>query len=226
MNLVKPSAFIFDCDGTLVDSMGAWVALWPEVAAEYGQDRAAEDFDPFEHLSMEQEAAAVHERMGIAPSASELLARVRELISRSYREDVRPRPGVPAFLKAARDAGIPMAVATSTSKDLVQMTLESNGIDGFFRGIVTTGMVGASKQEPDVYDGALELACPGAARSSAWVFEDAMFGLKAAGGAGYRTVGIYDPAGHADRDVVHGLADIAVDSFEALTLDDVLTWTA
>lgn len=219
-----PRAFIFDCDGTLVDSMGMWVAVWPELAREYGVTATPEEFDRYEHLSMEEECKAVHRDLGVAPSAAELEARLRETLAVKYAMQVPLRPGVLPFLEAAREAGIPMAIATSTSRDLVVMCLEACGVAGFFRGIVTTSMVGASKEHPDVYDRALALAVPGAARREAWVFEDAMFGLITAERAGYKRVGVFDPAGHADRGIVREHASLFVDSFEDLTLGQVLSY--
>lgn len=220
----SPSAFIFDCDGTLVDSMGMWVGLWPEIAAEYGVRATAADFDKYEHLSMEEECDVVHREMGIAGSAAELETRLREQLEVKYATAVPLRPGVLPFLKEVRAAGIPMAIATSTSRDLVCTCLKACGIDGFFKDVVTTDMVGASKEHPDVYDRALEAAAPGAVRADAWVFEDAMFGLITAEAAGYRRVGVYDPAGHADREVVRAHASLFIDSFEELTLDRVLSY--
>ena len=221
---VSPRAFIFDCDGTLVDSMGMWVALWPEVAREYGVQTTPEDFDAYEHLSMEEECVAVHRDMGVASSARELEARLRETLAVKYATQVPLRPGVRPFLEAAAAAGIPMAIATSTSRDLVLTCLEACGISDYFKDVVTTAMVGASKEHPDVYDRALEIAAPGATRDEAWVFEDAMFGLITAEAAGYRSVGVYDPAGHADRDVVREHASIFIDSFEELTLERILAY--
>ena len=56
----------------------------------------------------------------------------------------------------------------------------------------------------------------------AWVFEDAVFGLKSSGTAGFKRVGIYDPHGRMERDEVRDNCDIFIDSYEDLDLARVL----
>ena len=63
-------------------------------------------------------------------------------------------------------------------------------------------------------------------RSDVWVFEDAPFGLRSAGRAGYNTVGIFDPAGRGTREEVFSLADIAIDSFRELSLKRIAEFPA
>ena len=58
----------------------------------------------------------------------------------------------------------------------------------------------------------------------AWVFEDAVFGLKSSGTAGFKRVGIYDPHGRMERDEVRANCDIFIDSYEDLDLARVLSF--
>ena len=58
----------------------------------------------------------------------------------------------------------------------------------------------------------------------AWVFEDAVFGLKSSGVAGFKRVGIYDPLGRMERDEVRENCDIFIDSYEDLDLARVLSF--
>ena len=46
-----PRAFIFDCDGTLLDSMGMWLSIQPELLARHGIETVPSDFARFEHLA-------------------------------------------------------------------------------------------------------------------------------------------------------------------------------
>lgn len=142
------AAFIFDCDGTLVDSMDAWLSVWPDVAAEFGVPAVAADFDAYEHLSVEQECIEIHRDFGLRGSAEAFEARIRQEMAERYRTRVRALSGVRAFLGQAAAAGIPMAVATSTSADLVVPCLEQNGIAAYFGAVVTTGMVALPRPSP------------------------------------------------------------------------------
>ena len=221
---MTPKAFIFDCDGTLIDSMGMWLTIYPELVARYGIRMTPEDFAPTESLALPEEMAYYHEKLGIAESGEALLAELRGMIREKYAHEIPLCPGVLPFLESAEEAGIPMVIATSTDADLVELALKRLGIRRFFQGLVTTEQAGASKERPDVYDLALARVAPGAARGEAWVFEDAMFGLKAAHGAGYRTLGVYDAHGRADRAVVRANASVFVTSFTQLSLADILSF--
>lgn len=225
--MARPMVLIFDCDGTLLDSMGMWLTCQPRLLASYGISTVPDDFAAFEHLAFEDECAAYHDTWGIGSSGRDVMDRFNEMLEREYRESVPALPGVRDLLDEAQAAGALMAIATSTPAHLVQIGLEANGLDRYFAAIATTGEAGRSKSFPDVYDLALHRACArggidAVAREEAWVFEDAPFGLKSAGDAGYNTVGIFDPAGRAERETVFRLADLPVDSLEEISLDRLL----
>lgn len=219
--------FIFDCDGTLIDSMGMWLEIQPKLLASYGMDLTADDFAKFESLSVEDECKAYHEEWGVGESGEAVFARFDTMLLEEYRTNIHARSGVRAFLEEAEQAGIVCAIATSTPEHLVRAGLAANDLERFFPVIVTTEMAGRSKDFPDVYNLALARACERAGveeppHGEVWVFEDAPFGLKSAGGAGYRTVGIFDPHGRGTREEIFALADLPVDEFTELTLDRVM----
>ena len=201
---MTPRAFIFDCDGTLIDSMGMWLTIYPELVGRYGVHMTPEDFAATEHLAMPEEIAYYHEKLGIGESAEALIAELKDMLCEKYGHEIRVCPGVRSFLEEARAQGIPLGIATSTDEDMVRLGLAANGLDEFFSCLVTTEEAGASKEHP--------------------VFEDAMFGLAAAHKAGYHTLGVYDAHGRADRAVVRAGSSIFVDSFEQLSLGDILSF--
>lgn len=223
---MTPRAFIFDCDGTLIDSMGMWLNIYPELVGRYGIHMTPEDFAATEHLAMPEEIAYYHEKLGIGESAEALIAELKDMLREKYAHEIGACPGVRSFLEEARLQGIPLGIATSTDEDMVRLGLAANGIDGYFTCLVTTEEAGASKEHPDVYHLALSRLAPDAAPGEAWVFEDAMFGLAAAHKAGYHTLGVYDAHGRADRNVVRAGSSIFVDSFEQLSLGDILSFDA
>lgn len=220
-----PAAFIFDFDGTIMDSMGMWCRLWPDFArSEYGLATEPSAFDECESLSMYDECVYVHEKFGIGRSGRELYDKLYAHLEQVYERKLELRPGARDFLDEVRAADVPSVIATSTPAELVASCMAVHGLEPYFAGIVTTSEAGASKDHPDVYDLALARVAPGAAPSEAWVFEDAMFGLAAARGAGYKTVGVYDAHGRAVRSVVEANSTIFVTGFDQLSLADVLGW--
>ena len=87
--------------------------------------------------------------------------------------------------------------------------------------ICLTEEVEGTKADPDVFNLALERLGVDCTPDEVWVFEDMPFGLLGAKRGGYHTVGIYDPAGRAERSVLEDEADIFIESFENLSLADI-----
>lgn len=225
-HIAAPSvAFIFDCDGTLVNSTPVWAYAQPELLHRHGVDVTVDDFAQFEHLSLEDECQAYHDTWGIGANGEELYRELREILIDGYSK-VPPREGLLAFLEQAKAAGIAMCVATSTPAELVQSALAGAGLDAYMEFVTTTDEAGRSKQFPDVYELALRRLEErhGCKFERAWVFEDAVFGLKSSGTAGFKRVGIYDPHGRMKRDEVRDNCDIFIDSYEELDLARVLSF--
>ena len=207
-------AFIFDCDGTLVNSTPVWAYAQPELLHRHGVDVTVDDFAQFEHLSLEDECQAYHDTWGIGANGEELYRELGDILIDGYSK-VPPREGLLAFLEQAKTAGVAMCVATSTPAELVKSEF-----------VTTTGEAGRSKQFPDVYELALRRLEErhGHKFDRAWVFEDAVFGLKSSGTAGFKRVGIYDPHGRMERDEVRDNCDVFIDSYEDLVLARVLSF--
>ena len=225
-HIAAPSvAFIFDCDGTLVNSSPVWGHAQTELLRRYGIDVTVDDFAQFEHLSLEDECRAYHDTWSIGANGEELYRELSVILMEGYSK-VPPREGLLAFLEQAQEAGIAMCVATSTPAELVQSALASAGLDRYMEFITTTGEAGRSKQFPDVYELALRRLEErhGHKFERGWVFEDAVFGLKSSGTAGFKRVGIYDPHGRMERNEVRTNCDIFIDSYEDLDPARVLSF--
>ena len=187
-------AFIFDCDGTLVNSTPVWAYAQPELLHRHGVDVTVDDFAQFEHLSLEDECQAYHDTWGIGANGEELYRELSDILIDGYSK-VPPREGIMAFLEQAKAAGISMCVATSTPAELVKSALAGAGLDAYMEFVTTTGEAGRSKQFPDVYELALRRLEEhhGHKFERAWVFEDAVHAAQTAYQAGYRVAGVADP---------------------------------
>ena len=73
-------AFIFDCDGTLVNSTPVWAYSQPELLHRHGVDVTVDDFAQFEHLSLEDECQAYHDIWGIGANGEELYRELRDIL--------------------------------------------------------------------------------------------------------------------------------------------------
>ena len=206
---------IFDCDGTLVDSMGMWTTTFGRLCARHGVGDVPQE--RVESISLYDGCALLHDEYGVEASADELYEEICALVRDAYEHEVRLMPGARRFLDELAAAGVPMIVASSTPVRELRCALETHGIAGYFVDVVSTEDVGGRDKEfPDVYlEAARRLGTP---RESTWVFEDAPFGVRTARRAGFAVVGLMnDHDGRREEDVrpwcdvfVHGFAELSV----------------
>lgn len=215
--IMRMAGAIFDCDGTLLDTMGLWHAMESELARMAGHRLTDEEVDRLCTFTLPETARFFHEEHGLGSSAAEVEALIREMAVDYYRTRATPRPGVEAFLQALRDAGVPCAVASSSPHFMLGPGLEESGLAEYIGPVVSVDDVGASKREPAAYDRARELL--ETPREQTWVFEDAAYALRCAKTAGYPTVAVWDCDESGTFEELGALADIAVRSFEELRLE-------
>ena len=99
-----PQAFIFDCDGTILDSMDMWLDLGPEFLRRYGIQVTAKDLAQFEHLALEEECEAYHRKWGIGRSGKALFEEMSLMLQERYQKMIAPRkrPRIPRRRKSGR----------------------------------------------------------------------------------------------------------------------------
>lgn len=206
---------IFDCDGTLVDSMPMWVGVLDWLAERHGAGPVP--VDEVESLSLRDTCRYFHEQLGISASPDELYEEICAHVREGYQDDVRPFDGVRSFLDELRAAGVPMVIASSTPVREVRCCLAAHGLEGYFKDVVSTEDVGGrDKVFPDVYLEALRRL--GTSRETTWVFEDAPFGVQTSHKAGFPVVGLMnDHDGRREEDVrpwcdlyVHGYGELSL----------------
>lgn len=197
---------IFDMDGTLLDSMPVWEHASERYLEQKGIKVRERLSEVLFTMSMQQGAAYVKEKYKLTEDIDTLVSAVNDIVFEAYEKKVTPKPGAPEFLECLEKAGVPMAVATSTDRRMAEAALRRTGLMHYFKAVFTCTEVGRGKREPDIYHAAAE--CLGTAPAETWVFEDALYALRTAKAAGYRTVGVYDLLSAGDRKEMEETADI------------------
>jgi HAD superfamily hydrolase (TIGR01509 family) len=190
-------ALIFDVDGTLADTEGAHRAAFNAAFAEVGLDWHWDEalYTRLLDVAGGRERIAHYWHMVDPAEARSLRARnlalrIHDIKTRLYAEQVEGgrlplRPGMQRLIREAHDAGLPMAIASTTTPANVDALLRTPfGSD--WRTLFATVCDGASvaqkKPAPDVYHAALRgLGLPAYACIA---FEDSENGLRAATAAG------------------------------------------
>lgn len=214
------TGIIFDCDGTLLDSMGVWRELEADLARRVGADLSKEDRDALTAMTIPECGQFLHGKFGLGASADDVVGMIDEFMMDFYENRAVVRPGVMPFVQGLAERGVPMAVASSTPGPLLRAGMRSAGLAPYLRAIVSVDDVGCSKREPAVYDRAREAL--GTMRVQTWGFEDALYAIRTLRGAGYHTMGVYDCDTSATWAQLQSEADRAIRSFEDITAEEFL----
>jgi HAD superfamily hydrolase (TIGR01509 family) len=214
---VPTRALVFDFDGTLADTESAVLRAWQEVFREHGTELPMDAWYAVigtQHTTPAMFALLAEHAPGIDPEAMRphTRARVFELL-----ETLGPREGVPAYLETAKDLGLVLAVASSSSGAWVNPHLERLGLDRYFDAVLT-GDRHKAKPDPDLYLAALDAL--GTAATETIAFEDTPHGVTAAKAAGLTCVAVPN-AITASLDF--GQADVVLPSFTAKPLEALLS---
>jgi HAD superfamily hydrolase (TIGR01509 family) len=184
-------AYLFDCDGTLVDSMPLHHQAWSQSFREGGAtfDFHWELFMSRAGMGLHETVVALNQQFGTTLDPLRVVARQREI----YRERITtvvPVAPVVAVAKAVLGTKS-MAVCSGGETEIVRAQLAAIGILDWFEAVVCREDTPHGKPAPD---GFLECARRlGVQPSRCLVFEDGILGVEAAHAAGMPVV-IVDPA--------------------------------
>lgn len=174
---------VFDMDGVLFDTERISMMSWAEEGRAIGMPEMGEAIQDYFGLNGTDSRALFTATFGDRLDYDGWIARVRARTDQWIAENGLPvKPGVRELLTYLRNAGIGVALATSTARPRTLASLQQTGLTDFFQQIVTGDMVLHGKPEPDIY----RMACErlGADPAEAVAVEDSYNGLRAAAAAG------------------------------------------
>ena len=213
-------ALIFDFDGLIVDTESAIYEAWRELYQDHGQDLPLATYVQCVGSTFGQydPMAALESLTGGPVSWEEVLSR-KDARIRELQHGLDTMPGVRELLTAAERAGLPCAVASSSSSNHVLGWLERTGIRDAFALVRSRDHVRHAKPAPDLFLAAAEGL--GFAPAETLVLEDSANGLHAAQAAGAPCIIVPSPvtrgsdfAGAAA--VIESLAGVSLESLRAM----------
>ena len=146
-------SFIFDLDGTLVDSVYQHVAAWQQALhaahIELSVWRIHRRIGMSGGLFTEMLLRETHRE--VTPALLEALNQHHEAAYLSMKKWVRPLPGARRLLEHLTRLGIPWAIATSGRMGTAQYNLELLGLDAATAVVVTRDDVRRAKPDPDLF---------------------------------------------------------------------------
>ena len=191
---------IFDLDGTLLNSTGVWAKVDIDFLAKRGIPVMQDYMDTIKTHNFKTGSVYTVERFNLNEKPEDIAKEWYNMAAYAYAHEIDLKPGAKAFLKALKNAGIKIAVATSSDRSLYEPCLKRNGVYELFDNFTQTDEVARGKGYPDVYEKAAEKC--GVDISECIVFEDILKAVQGAADGGFRIVGVYDEASSQDTEQI------------------------
>lgn len=180
-------AVVFDLDGVLADSEPVHLAAEQAALAEHGHELTHAAKQPFVGLANAEIMHGLIELFGLDATAEEL-AEAKAGYQRRLLAGMSGFPVTTELVRRLAERGVPIAVASGSTRWNIDASLDAVGLSGFFDVRVSAEEVPLGKPAPDVF---LEAARRlGVEPASCVVVEDAVPGMTAALAAGMRCVAI------------------------------------
>ena len=205
-------AVIFDMDGVIFDSERLVIECWEVVAAKHNIPDIVEICMRVQGNNREETGKRFREKYGKDFPYETYKKEVTALFFDRYGEGRLPmKPGVVEILKELRRNNIPLALASSTRSDIVNLEMAEANLLPYFDAVLGGDMVPHSKPEPDIF-----LAAAAALQvepKCCYVLEDSHNGIRAAYRAGMHPIMVPDMQKPTEE--IRGIAEAVAENLPA-----------
>lgn len=212
-------ALVLDLDGVVADTEPASMSAIAEAYAAAGVALDGQELRGLVGVEFGRIEPLLRARHGVAADARLLRADYDRRYLATLRRGVEPATGLRELLDAARTAGVPVGIASSSPLPQVELVLAATGMRARVDAVAAGSEVARTKPAPDVY--ALALSRLGVDAVGAVAIEDSAPGIAAARAAGLACVALRTPmtAGHDLRGaaaIVDSLGEVTLERLAAL----------
>lgn len=203
--------YIFDLDGTLIDSLDAWKDVGNRYLKSIGiQGRKTLDQE-MEHMSLQEACQYVKEEFSLSQSVDGILNDVKKMIYASYAYDIDLKEGVYDFLKQSHEQGKRMCILTASDQSLAKAVLKHHQVLSYFEYIESCDSLGYNKTQRECY---IEMAKKmRVGIEECVVFEDAYHALKTASDANFYTVAVVNNENQKDIENIQKIANQTIECY-------------
>jgi HAD superfamily hydrolase (TIGR01509 family) len=182
-------AYLFDCDGTIADSMPLHYIAWKQALSEWNCEFTEDLFYAWGGMSVAEIISTLNRQRGLNMPIADVGRRKEQLYYQNLPQ-LQPVPEVLEHIEASRGQ-IPFAVVSGSTRESVTASLEALHLLDRFQTLVCAGDYQKSKPDPEPF--LIAARRLGVAPETCLVFEDSDMGIQAATAAGMASVKILQP---------------------------------
>ncbi|MGH3647741.1 MAG: HAD family hydrolase [Micromonosporaceae bacterium] len=205
---------VFDLDGVIVDSEHLWEESWVACCERRGASWTAENTTACQGMSPPEWAGYIAEKLGDPGAAGAIQEECVEHVVDAIRHGHAPLLDGAGDLIRQVSAQVPLALASSAARRVIDAVLSEHRITDRFGATVSSEEVPRGKPSPDVYAEAARRI--GVAAGTGIAVEDSSNGIRAAHAAGLSVVAIPNPVYPPKPDALELADHVATDHGDAL----------
>lgn len=199
--------YIFDMDGTLLDSMRVWDDVPQKYLASKGLKSKKHIAEVFAHLSFTQTAHYLQDHFAITDDVDTIITEINAFVAHQYKDSILLKEGVYDCIWELHKQGKTLSVLTASDDTLARAALQRCGILQAFSEIMTCETLGASKCETILYDKAIMRMHLN--KADCVFIEDSLHAIQTIKKAGYQVYAVYEECNKKDWELICGYSDKA-----------------
>ena len=212
---MKKKAYIFDLDGTLLDSMKiGWQRVLLGYLDEQGVSYPSDIIKRVVALGLKGVAKYYKENLQVGGSEEEVYSAIIEMMREQYATVIPAKGNVETLLKSLKGDGASLNVLTAGIHPLFDPCLKRLGLDKYFDNIWSTEEFAYTKADPALYKEVARIL--GFASEDCVMVDDSITALRPAKEAGFATVGVYDEVSKDYERDMRALCDLYIYDFNEL----------
>lgn len=207
------SAYLFDFDGTLVDSMDTFAGVMLSILDKNGikyENDIVKAITPLGYLG----TANYFISMGVKTSVLQLVCEMKAGMVYEYTHNVEAKPSVINTLNALRERGDRLNILTASPHEVLDPCLKRLGIFDLFDNVWSCDDFNTTKANPEIYKMAAEKI--GAPVGEVIFLDDNFNAIKTAKDAGMRVFGVYDRSSEEYTEDMKSISEKYISAFSEL----------
>jgi len=211
--IVKTKHWLFDFDGTLVDSMPHWSACMVGILDDHNVKHGPDIVNIITPLGT-LGTMKYFQEIGLNMTLESIKEEISSNLTHKYLRVIPAKSGVKECLVKMRESGYKLHVLTASPHDWLDGCLKRLGMFDLFDNVWSSDDFGTGKNDPAIYTAAAERL--GASVSDVTFLDDNINADRTAKLAGMQVIGVYDETSKGDEQKMREITDDYVYNFDEL----------